>query len=475
MKKYAFRKTAAVLLSGILALASLPAIPAAAEDALALRIAKVEVDAETLGEDRLVSVEVRLEGNERGFIASEFGIAFDERLTLAEIRSDSDAGRAFNYYCETENHMIWFSGASGDAEACATTGRSRLFTLDFILPENYSVRDTYYIGYGWNGIDGETAFWYTAPGEDQLTSLMTYSVSGSITIPDPNAPKLSNTELTLNRGTTYELTVQNVNEEGIWFSDDESVATVKDGVITAVAPGSCIVSVFYTAASTLLSCEVTVSNEFHYSMLDNAPVTISPNQVVWLDFPGAKGSIQWVSMNPGVLTVDENGKLTVLGEGTAQVIATNNGVSKMKSISVSYPSSSDNKGIDPGGTTTTESTTAATTTPVAGTTAPTLTSPVTSSTSVTTSAVNGTTSSTTATTTVGTPAVPVAGDLNTDSSIDIIDVILVNKYLLGCTDLNDSQKNAADVYHDGSIDSTDALTLLKYVVDLVEKLPVEPA
>ena len=467
----AARKAAALLLSGSVFLASLPPVPIAAEEPLALRIAKVEVDAASLGENRLVSVEVRLDGNENGFIASEFGIAFDERLTLSEVRADSDAGRSFSYYCVPENHMVWFSGASGDAVSSSTTGRGHLFTLDFILPEQYAERDTYFIGYDWSGVDGESAFWYTAPGVDQLTSLMTYSVAGAITIPDPTAPKLNRTEVTINRGTTFELTVQNVDEQGVWFSDDESIATVKDGVITAIAPGSCTVSVFYTAASALLSCEVNVSSEYRYSMLDDTPVTItSPDEVVWLDYPGTVGSVQWVSTNPDILTVD-GGKLSVHGEGVAQVIATNNSISKMKIISIQFTSADPSDGDGTSTSTTTTTTTTETTTSITTTTETTTTETSTETTTTTAITPSDDDPSTGET---GTEPVLTAGDLNGDGTIDIVDVIGINKFLLGSVLLSDAQRKSADVYHDNVLDSTDALTLLKYVVALVDTIPVEP-
>ena len=468
------KKTAALVLSGILALASVPAVPAAAETPLAMRIAKVEVDEASLGESRLVSVDVRIEGNENGFIASEFGIAFDERLTLAQVHTDTDAGRCFSYCSLPENHMVWFSGANGTAGAGATNGRVSMLTLDFTLPEHYEARDTYFISYDWSGVDGETAFWYTEPGVDQLTSLMTYSVGGSITIPDPTAPKLNRTELTLYRGMTFELTAQNVDEEGIWFSDDESIATVKDGVVTPVSPGSCNISVYYTQASKLLTCEVNVFDEYHFSMFDSDPVNItSPEDVVWLDYPGAVGSVQWNSSNPEILLVD-NGRLTALQEGVVQVFAQNNGVDKMKIVFIKFDHGT---GDDPA-----QSTTSTTTTTTSETTASSTTETTTSfTTSFTTSSgiplpqpPESSTTTTTTATESDPPADAEAGDLNGDASIDILDVILINKYLLGTTTFDAPQKACADVFHDNVVDSTDALTLLKFVVNLVTELPVEP-
>ncbi len=59
------------------------------------------------------------------------------------------------------------------------------------------------------------------------------------------------------------------------------------------------------------------------------------------------------------------------------------------------------------------------------------------------------------------------GDCNGDKAIDIMDVIAVNRYLLGGATFTDSQKKAADVDGSGKVDTTDSLNILKYVVELI--------
>ena len=57
--------------------------------------------------------------------------------------------------------------------------------------------------------------------------------------------------------------------------------------------------------------------------------------------------------------------------------------------------------------------------------------------------------------------------MNDDENIDIMDVIRLNRYLLGSFVLDDADKRCADVDHNGDVDSTDSLTILKYVVELI--------
>ena len=64
------------------------------------------------------------------------------------------------------------------------------------------------------------------------------------------------------------------------------------------------------------------------------------------------------------------------------------------------------------------------------------------------------------------------GDCDVDGDVDIMDVIAINKAILGATTLSAQGKINADVDINNEIDTTDALNILKKVVKLVE-LPVK--
>ncbi|MBR1553990.1 MAG: glycoside hydrolase, partial [Oscillospiraceae bacterium] len=59
------------------------------------------------------------------------------------------------------------------------------------------------------------------------------------------------------------------------------------------------------------------------------------------------------------------------------------------------------------------------------------------------------------------------GDVNGDGSIDILDVITLNKALLGKENLSASQEKNADVNKSGKPDSNDALMIMKSIVGLL--------
>ncbi|MEE5993898.1 MAG: endo-1,4-beta-xylanase [Oscillospiraceae bacterium] len=63
------------------------------------------------------------------------------------------------------------------------------------------------------------------------------------------------------------------------------------------------------------------------------------------------------------------------------------------------------------------------------------------------------------------------GDVNCDGEVDIADVLLLNQHLLGIEDIDTEGQKNADVDNNGAVNDTDALNILKSLVDLVT-LPV---
>ncbi len=66
----------------------------------------------------------------------------------------------------------------------------------------------------------------------------------------------------------------------------------------------------------------------------------------------------------------------------------------------------------------------------------------------------------------------ISGDTNCDGTVDILDVIALNRSLLGGVPLTDQGVLNSDVDGDGTPTSADSLTILKYTIKLVEKLPL---
>lgn len=66
----------------------------------------------------------------------------------------------------------------------------------------------------------------------------------------------------------------------------------------------------------------------------------------------------------------------------------------------------------------------------------------------------------------------VYGDANCDGEVSVLDVIALNKNLLADGELTDDGIKAADVDLDGAPSVADSLLILKYIISLVESLPV---
>ncbi len=83
-----------------------------------------------------------------------------------------------------------------------------------------------------------------------------------------------------------------------------------------------------------------------------------------------------------------------------------------------------------------------------------------------------TTTTTTKTTTTALPAgTLIYGDINLDGRVDITDAVLLNKYCSGSVSLNKDAAKNADCDGDKEISSRDAISLLKFLVQLIPALP----
>ena len=64
------------------------------------------------------------------------------------------------------------------------------------------------------------------------------------------------------------------------------------------------------------------------------------------------------------------------------------------------------------------------------------------------------------------------GDVNLDGRVDITDAVLINKAIAGAVELSVNQRHNSDVYADGELTTSDATTLLQFLVSMIKILPV---
>ena len=122
----------------------------------------------------------------------------------------------------------------------------------------------------------------------------------------------------------------NIQNKVTWKSEDPSIATVKDGLITGVKNGNTTITVT-TENGKSATCKVTVQTSPISLALNQTSVTldISTNKTVQLmpiinpSTANVQNKVTWKSENPGIATVDKNsGLVTGVKNGSTTIIAT---------------------------------------------------------------------------------------------------------------------------------------------------------
>ena len=148
---------------------------------------------------------------------------------------------------------------------------------------------------------------------------------------------LDKDSLTLTEGNTAQLTAtvkpdNATNKNVTWTSSDETVATVTDGLVTALKEGTATITVTTEDGSKTATCAVTVTaatvpvtgvtlSQTQASLYYNrTPNTLTLTATVAPD-NATNRAVTWASSNPSVAKV-ENGVVTALACGTAVITAT---------------------------------------------------------------------------------------------------------------------------------------------------------
>ena len=146
---------------------------------------------------------------------------------------------------------------------------------------------------------------------------------------------LHKTSLELTEGGTARLTATILpdiatNKNVTWSTSDASIATVTDGVVTAVAPGTATITVTTEDGGKTATCAVTVaaatvpvtgvtlnktSTSLYVGDTETLTATVAPDNAT-------NKAVTWTSSDSTVATVDQNGVVTALARGTAVITAT---------------------------------------------------------------------------------------------------------------------------------------------------------
>ena len=169
-------------------------------------------------------------------------------------------------------------------------------------------------------------------GNDSTQFTLTIEAAANVPV---DRVSLDKTSLTLTEGGTETLTAtitpdNATNKAVMWSSDNESVATVVDGIVTAVAPGTATITVTTVDGGYYDTCQVTVTaatipvtgvtlNKDSLALgvgdTENLTATVAPANAT-------NQNVTWASSDTSVATVDAAGKVTAVAPGTATITAT---------------------------------------------------------------------------------------------------------------------------------------------------------
>ena len=403
-------KLFAGLASVMMAVASIPffTVSASANTAPVLNKRDTTVTNEDLEETRNVGVDLVLTDNS-GFLAASFGIKYDDRLEYTDFVPYSEAGDAFEVVCNEEEHLLWFVGAAGtQADTESAWEEDEFLSVYFDIPEEVQ-GGNFELNFVWTGLDGSQAYWYADQETDLMDEMAETAMNGKVTYYNPGSEALSTNVLELNPYGQGKLEVLNASAEVFWFSSNPEIASVDEtGLVSAVSAGTCQVQAYLN--NHIMTCDVTVSDRYYYSVADAAELKLTDADAnVVLEFPedhdAENGEVKWISASPDVVAVDSDGTIHALQNGKANILATYNGTTYMRSIHVEFNASAASETIVP-------------------------------------------------------------GDIDGNGKLEIQDIVYGNRIIVGVENATDQQIQTGDVNANGKLDFPDMMTLLRKLVGL---------
>ena len=196
-------------------------------------------------------------------------------------------------------------------------------------------------------VDDEGNVTGVAPGTAEVSVTADEAVAKCkvvVTSPKPQGLSLDVETLDMTVGQTHKLEATvtpagAVADDIQWSSSNESVATVKDGTVTAVSEGKAVISVSCNGGKLIAECEVTVAKQAEekvkvssINMVQKLELIVEQSYTLSVSVlpENADDKTVTFSVDGECVSVDQTGKIVALAEGTAVVTAKANDDSGVK-------------------------------------------------------------------------------------------------------------------------------------------------
>ncbi|MDD5923811.1 MAG: Ig-like domain-containing protein [Clostridia bacterium] len=182
-------------------------------------------------------------------------------------------------------------------------------------------------------------------GECTITATLKGSnISTSCTINVIDKPLheiiISQTDASLSIGAELQLTAtcDDPNAKLIWVSDNTEVATVEEGLVTAIKEGTATITVSAEELGVKAECVVTVYGENDLTLTTKSKTIFAGNHTIITAQSPLSDEITWKSSNKSIATVDENGVVTGVSSGDITITATCESINKSSTIKLKIKS-----------------------------------------------------------------------------------------------------------------------------------------
>lgn len=125
-------------------------------------------------------------------------------------------------------------------------------------------------------------------------------------------------------------TIEGPKKNGTWISDDETIATVKNGTIKGIKPGITTIKLEANGKSDSVQVEVMEP----YIEADDMTLKVGETSQIMYKVFGPKGDIEFESSNKNVVSVDSDGMVAGLEVGTSQITMKANGATTTIEVTV---------------------------------------------------------------------------------------------------------------------------------------------